>query len=153
MKIKNISIGKRGIQFSNFSKNLKHVVILFDLILYVPVDNFSVMSGRVLLVEPVLSKDKCVLFKDTMWLSDAGEAWNCNPSISRQALYHWATALSICCGNSLEASHWYEYHSICFHGEIRKISYIIGQMSRDMWFPAMWHFDKCRLRRACAISF
>ena len=26
-------------------------------------------------------------------------------------------------------------------------------MSRDMWFPTMWHFDKCRLRPACAASF
>ena len=26
-------------------------------------------------------------------------------------------------------------------------------LSRDMWFPTIWHFDKCRLRRACAASF
>ena len=26
-------------------------------------------------------------------------------------------------------------------------------MCRDMWFPTMWHFDKCRLIRACAASF
>ena len=26
-------------------------------------------------------------------------------------------------------------------------------MSRHMWFPTMWHFEKCRLRRACAASF
>ena len=26
-------------------------------------------------------------------------------------------------------------------------------MSRGTWFPTMWHFDKCRLRRACAASF
>ena len=26
-------------------------------------------------------------------------------------------------------------------------------LSRDMWFPTMWHFDKCRLRRACAAFF
>ena len=26
-------------------------------------------------------------------------------------------------------------------------------MSRDMWFQTMWHFDKCRLRQACAASF
>ena len=30
---------------------------------------------------------------------------------------------------------------------------LIAHMSRDMWFPTMWHFDKCRLRRACAVSF
>ena len=26
-------------------------------------------------------------------------------------------------------------------------------MSHGMWFPTMWHFDKCRLRQACAASF
>ena len=29
--------------------------------------------------------------------SDAGEAWTRGPSVSSQALYHWATALPICC--------------------------------------------------------
>ena len=38
---------------------------LFDLILYVWVNNFSVMSDRSSWVEPVLSKDKCGLLKDT----------------------------------------------------------------------------------------
>ena len=36
-------------------------MFLSDLILNVPVDNFSVMSGRVFLGKLVLSKDKCVL--------------------------------------------------------------------------------------------
>ena len=26
-------------------------------------------------------------------------------------------------------------------------------MSSDTWFPTMWHFDKCRLRRACAAVY
>ena len=26
------------------------------------------------------------------------------------------------------------------------------KMSRNMWFPTMWHFHKCRLRRVCAAS-
>ena len=26
-------------------------------------------------------------------------------------------------------------------------------MSHDMWFPTIWYFDKCRLRRASAASF
>ena len=26
-------------------------------------------------------------------------------------------------------------------------------MSRDMCFPTMWHFDKCSFRRSCAASF
>ena len=38
--------------------------LLFDLILYVPVNSFSVMLGWVC-IEPVLSKDKRVLLKDT----------------------------------------------------------------------------------------
>ena len=37
------------------------LICLSDLILYIPVKKFSVMSRR----EPVLSKDKCVLLKDT----------------------------------------------------------------------------------------
>ena len=41
------------------------IFCLFDLILYVPVNNFSVMSDRSSWVEPVLSKDKCVLLKET----------------------------------------------------------------------------------------
>ena len=38
------------------------VISLFDLILYVPVNNFSVNGSS--WVEPVLSKDKCVKLKD-----------------------------------------------------------------------------------------
>ena len=39
---------------------------LFDLILYVPVNNLSVCQDNgSIWVEPVLSKDKCVLLKDT----------------------------------------------------------------------------------------
>ena len=26
-------------------------------------------------------------------------------------------------------------------------------LTLDMWFTTMWHFDKCRLRQACAASF
>ena len=40
-------------------------VCLFDLILYTPVNNFSVMWDGSFWVEPVLSKNKCVLLKDT----------------------------------------------------------------------------------------
>ena len=52
---------------------------LFDLILYVPLNNFS-------WVEQVLSREYCVLLKDTTqcrWRSRT-----CNPSVSSQALYH-----------------------------------------------------------------
>ena len=27
------------------------------------------------------------------------------------------------------------------------------KLGHDMWFPIMWHFDKCRLKQACAASF
>ena len=40
-------------------------VCLFDLILYVPINIFSVISDVYSWVEPELSKDKCVLLKDT----------------------------------------------------------------------------------------
>ena len=39
-------------------------VCLFDLILYVPSTIFQLNRDRSSLVEPVLSKDKCVLLKD-----------------------------------------------------------------------------------------
>ena len=29
----------------------------------------------------------------------------------------------------------------------------MAYLSRDMLFPTMWHYDKCRLRRVCAASF
>ena len=31
--------------------------------------------------------------------------------------------------------------------------YILHGMRHEMWFPTMWQFDKCRLRRACAAFF
>ena len=33
------------------------------------------------------------------------------------------------------------------------ITYLNKHLSRDMWFPTMLYFDKCRLRRACTASF
>ena len=41
------------------------VFCLFDLILNVPANNFSVMSGQVFLGWTSTKKDKCVLLKDT----------------------------------------------------------------------------------------
>ena len=35
---------------------------------------------------------------------------------------------------------------------VNNILHISLNMSRDWWFPAMWHFDMCILRRACAAS-
>ena len=52
---------------------------LFDLILYVSINNLSVMSVRSSWVEPVLSKDKCVFLKDTtQW-----QYWFGSPSKSQ----------------------------------------------------------------------
>ena len=44
-----------------------------------------------------------------------------------------------------ENERWFLYPS---YGVIN--GHRLEYMSRDMWFPTMWHFDKCRLRRACA---
>ena len=33
------------------------------------------------------------------------------------------------------------------------LNYRHSYLSRSMWFPTMWYFDKCRLRRAHAASF
>ena len=47
--------------------HLNHDTVLFDLILYVLVNNYLQLCGDgSSWVEPVLSKDKCVLLKDTM---------------------------------------------------------------------------------------
>ena len=54
-KIMNNFLSNRSVICFGHSKELS--LILFDLILYVPVNNFSVLSGQVLWVEPLLSKD------------------------------------------------------------------------------------------------
>ena len=61
---------------------------VFDLILYVPVNNLSVMSGQVLL--GWTSTKSCSRTKR----SDASRARTHGPSVSSQALYHWATCCS-----------------------------------------------------------
>ena len=49
-------------RFSHFST--KTYVVLFDLIIYITVNNFQLSWDGSSWVEPVLSKDKCVLLKD-----------------------------------------------------------------------------------------
>ena len=39
------------------------------------------------------------------------------------------------------------------HAQMFSCSYMRISLSLDMRFPTMWHFHKCRLRRACAASF
>ena len=34
-----------------------------------------------------------------------------------------------------------------------KVEVVVNDMSRNMWFPTLCHFDKCKLRLACAASF
>ena len=67
-------------------------VFLFCLILYVLVNNFSVMSGWVFLGwTSTKQRIKCLAQGHNAVPS--GEAITPNPSISSQALYHWATRL------------------------------------------------------------
>ena len=65
--------------------------ILFDLILYITSTIFQLCRDSSCWVEPLLSLDLCVLLKDTtQW---RGWCSNPRPSVTSQALYHWATAL------------------------------------------------------------
>ena len=66
---------------------------LFDLIIYVPVNNLSVTSGRGFLGWTSRLARIYVSCSRTQ-RSNAGEARTRGPSVSSQALYHWATALS-----------------------------------------------------------
>ena len=73
--------------FSNF-------VCLFDLILYVPVNNFQLCQDRsyMYLFEPVLSKDKCVLLNNT-------KQWRRQPKHMR--LFFWVPKTYV-------KTNWYE---------------------------------------------
>ena len=61
------------------------VVCLFDLILYVPVNNFSVMSGRVFLGWTSTKQGLMCLARTQR--SDTDEDRTLNPSVSSQAPY------------------------------------------------------------------
>ena len=63
-------------------------VCLFDLVLYVPVNNFSVMSGRVFLGLASTKQARINVSCTRTQRSDAGEARTRNLSVSSQALYH-----------------------------------------------------------------
>ena len=56
-----------------------------------PINDLSVIKGRVFLGWTSTKLGFMFLLKDTH--SDAGEARTRGPSVSSQALYHWATAL------------------------------------------------------------
>ena len=78
------------------------ILVLFDLILYVPSTIFQLYRDESSWVEPVLSYTRIKVSCSRTQLSDAGEAWTPSPSVSsRQALYHWATALPVYFGLNL----------------------------------------------------
>ena len=68
-------------------------VCLYDLILYVPSTIFQLYRDGSSWVEPVLSLDLCSCSRTQR--SDAGEARTRGPSVSSQALDHYATALPL----------------------------------------------------------
>ena len=45
------------------------------------------------------------------------------------------------------------FQQSCYGGNLLSYKYhhfVLKEMSHDTWFPTMWHFEKCRLRRAFA---
>ena len=76
-------------------KSLKHLksndLFLFDFNSLRPINNLSVIKGRVFLgwTSTKLGLMTC----SRTQRSDAGEARTRGPSVSSQALYHWATVL------------------------------------------------------------
>ena len=68
-------------------------LLFFYLILYVPSTVFQ-LQRQVFLCWTRTKLGLMFLLKDTT--QDAGEAWTRGPSVSSQALYHWATALPVC---------------------------------------------------------
>ena len=63
---------------------------LFDFILYVPVNNFSVMSDKSSWIEARIN-----VYCSRIQHSEAGEARTMNPSVLRKTLYHCAPSQSI----------------------------------------------------------
>ena len=47
----------------------------------------------------------------------------------------------------------YWHHQTHWKKNCRHLHFVPTHLSREMWFPTTWHFDKCRLRRACVASF
>ena len=64
--------------YANFTGFIIMVFILFDFILYIPVNNFSVMSGRVFLGWTMIN-----MFCSRTQHSDAGEARNLSALVTR----------------------------------------------------------------------
>ena len=79
---------------SSFAIILLGKISLFDLILYVPVNNLSVTSGRVFLGWTSTKLGWMCLAQGHNAVTP-GEARTRSPSVSSQALYHRATALPL----------------------------------------------------------
>ena len=109
---------------------------------YVPVNNFSVMSDGSSWVEPVLSKDKFVLLKDTtQW-----HWWGSNP----QPLGHESSAqpLSNCAPSRLARKNRLHVNSfVCLFDLILYVPSAIFQLNRDgsSWVEPVLSWDKCVL--------
>ena len=76
--------------FTKFGKILSICFVWFDFLR--PINNLSVKQGRVFLGWTSTKQGKMCLAQGPK-RSHVGEAWTRGPSVSSQALYHWATAL------------------------------------------------------------
>ena len=119
------------------------IVCLFVLILYAPVNNFSVMSGWVFLCLTSTTqriKRQCS--------SASCEAWIHNPSISSQALYHpllsqyWYTLVDISSYPFTQQSTNIYCHTINgWHGHNMSIfrgSNIVSPIDHSSWGSKYW---------------
>ena len=92
------TMGHPDLTVSNFTGNSigtqrVNVPSTFDcvcLILYAPVNNFQLCRDESSLVEPVLSKDKCVLLRDTMCLT---QGHNTETPVMLEPAAHWSPVM------------------------------------------------------------
>ena len=89
-------------------------MFFFDLMLYIPVNNFSVMSGQVFLGWTSRIQGLMCLAQEHN--SGAGEALTRSPSVSSQALYHWATVFPFFLNETVLLS----TQNICLNWWVRK---------------------------------
>ena len=57
--------------------------------------------------------------------------------------------------NNLQANSGYRSTAsgLGLHPQRERYYIVFIKISRNMWFPTIWHFDMCSLKRACAASF
>ena len=79
--------------------------------------------------------------------------WKWKYNLSEESLIRLEIESSNICG-TLTIWHFVKGESEINKSRFWNLQRIVWyNMSRGIWFPTMWHFDKCRLRRACAASF